>query len=147
MMNLRGLACISMLAAAALAAQTQTILADGVLSQSSDLTGCAAQPSPIPHTTPGGIRSPVNPDVGGNDACSDLGSTYQIASGGHVFGVTRTAADVQRDAALQAQGSSPGAGVLAGQPTGLHVAISRSGDLMRVKLKERQSAYTILYMR
>lgn len=138
--------CILLFTASALVAQNQVTFADGVLSQSSDLTGCAAQPSPVPHTTPGGIRSPANP-VAGDNACSDLGSTYQIVSGGHLYGLKRTPADVQHEAALQALGSPPGPGVLAFQPTGLHVVIARIGDTMRVQLKERQSVYTILYTR
>lgn len=135
-------------ALAGLAAQGQKTFVDGVLSQSSDLTGCAALPSPVPHMTPGGIPSVANEDVGSADeGCSDLGSTYQIVADGHLYGVRRTPADVKSDVARMALGSTTGLGVLAYQPTGLHVFVLRAGDVLRVKLKERQAAYTILYVR
>ena len=136
------------LAALAARGQTRDMYLDGVLSQSSDITGCGARPIPVPKMSPGGIPSVASPDVGSADAsCSDLGSTYQIVSDGHIYGLKRTPADVKRDTTTLALGSTPGLGVLAFQPTGLHVVVLRAGDILRVKLKQRQAAYTILYMR
>ena len=133
---------------AGFAAHGQSTFLDGVLSQSSDLTGCTAHPTPVPHTTAGGVPSVANSDTGpADEECSDLGSTYQISTQGHLYGLKRLPADVQRDSSLLALGSAVGLGVLAFQPTGLHVLVLRSGDVLRVKLKERQAAYTILYTR
>lgn len=138
---------ILLLASSVLVARGQVTYVDGVLSQSSDLTGCMAKPSPVPHMTPGGVRSVVNPETGADSNCSDLGSTYQIVSKGRIYGLKRTTADVRRDALLQALGNTPGPGVLAFQPTGLHVWVIPNGDQIHVKWLNRQSAYTILYTR
>lgn len=138
----------ALLALAVVSAQAQNVYGVGVLSQSSDLTGCAAHPTPVPHMTPGGIPAVANPDVGSADeGCSDLGSTYQIVADGHLYGLKRTAEDVKRDTALLALGSTTGMGVLAFQPTGLHVLVLRTGQVLRVRLKQRQAIYTILYSR
>ncbi len=146
--KLRHAAVGVILAFAAMTARGQSHFLDGVLSQSSDLAGCAARPDPVPHMSPGGIPSVANPDVGNADqGCSDLGSTYQVATDGHLYMLKRTSADVQRDIHLLALGTTPGVGVLAFQPTGLHVQLERTGQVMVVKLKQRRAAYTILYAR
>ena len=130
-------------------AGAQTPFVDGVLSSTSDAIGCDAQPAPTPHYTQRAHAEvdASTPAPAPAVTCSDLGSTYQVSSDGRLYGLRRTASDIRREAVALAKESGNNPGVLAFQPTGLHVLIRVSGTFVQVKLKERESVYTVLFLR
>ena len=128
-------------------AQADARFKDAVLASSSDLTKTCI-PAP-PAVTPRPGRSPASPTSTDPASCTDIGSTYTLSVGGRLYGIRRSLSDVEQETGLVSLGNSASniSGVLANQMTGTHFMVLPYGNTMRVKFGNRESTYTVVFIR